>query len=220
MRNGREALETAKSDFEMRQSHCVEVQGQIDHLLLDRSSNEQRVQQIAGSLPPSPPELQALEERVATQDQTLSDLKIEQTEAEENFSEVFSEFQHAITAAADDIRDMFAARISEFLLERAEISFSTTRAAIGESGRRYEWPSFLLSMTSGTFDNPSPRRSRSEVSMSQGEFIDLAFRLALVEVAAGSGPATLVFDAPEASLDALFMPTRRSIPRSLFRNSC
>ena len=41
--------------------------------------------------------------------------------------------------------------------------------------------------------------------MSQGEFIDLAFRLALVEVAAGDGPATLIFDAPEASLDALFM---------------
>ena len=60
-------------------------------------------------------------------------------------------------------------------------------------------------MTSGTFDNPFPRRNRSEVSMSQGEFIDLAFRLALVEVAAGDGPATLVFDAPEASLDALFM---------------
>lgn len=41
--------------------------------------------------------------------------------------------------------------------------------------------------------------------MSQGEFIDLAFRLALVEVAAANGPATLIFDAPEASLDALFM---------------
>lgn len=41
--------------------------------------------------------------------------------------------------------------------------------------------------------------------MSQGEFIDLAFRLALVEVAAEGGAATLVFDAPEASLDALFM---------------
>jgi hypothetical protein len=41
--------------------------------------------------------------------------------------------------------------------------------------------------------------------MSQGEFIDLSFRLALAEVAASSGPATLIFDAPEASLDALFM---------------
>jgi hypothetical protein len=41
--------------------------------------------------------------------------------------------------------------------------------------------------------------------MSQGEFIDLAFRLALVEAAAESGPASMIFDSPEASLDALFM---------------
>ena len=60
-------------------------------------------------------------------------------------------------------------------------------------------------MTSGAFDAPAPRRTRSEVSMSQGEFIELSFRLALVEAAAGSGPAAMIFDAPEASLDALFM---------------
>jgi hypothetical protein len=60
-------------------------------------------------------------------------------------------------------------------------------------------------MTSGTFDAPAPRRTRSEVSMSQGEFIDLAFRLALVGVASEEGPASMIFDAPEASLDALFM---------------
>jgi len=41
--------------------------------------------------------------------------------------------------------------------------------------------------------------------MSQGEFIDLAFRLALVSVAAEGGAASMIFDAPEASLDALFM---------------
>ena len=146
-----------------------------------------------------------MEERVASQDQTLAELKAEQDDAERAFSSVFLEYQETINDLADQIRERFSARISEFLLERAEISFTTTRAPIGESGKSYEWPAFRLSMTSGTFDNPSPRLDRSEVSMSQGEFIDLAFRLALVEVAAGNGPAALIFDAPEASLDALFM---------------
>lgn len=203
--SARDALETAQRDLDESQSQFLSVQSQIDKLLIKRRSNEKRIRQIAGALPPSPPELRALEERVATQDKTLSDLRHEQIQADAKFSEIFSEFQQAIQAAADNIRDRFAVRISQFLLEHAEITFSTTRAPIGESGKSYEWPTFLLNMTSGTFDNPSPRRSRNEVSMSQGEFIDLAFRLALVEVAAGSGPATLVFDAPEASLDALFM---------------
>ena len=156
-------------------------------------------------MPPSPPDVRSLEERVSNQTDTLANLKREQQNAEHAFSKVFGHFQQSITKQADKIREIFAERISEFLLEQAEIALSTTRAPIGESGQSYDWPSFLLSMTSGTFVNPSPRRNRSEVSMSQGEFIDLAFRLALVEVAAGAGPATLVFDAPEASLDALFM---------------
>ena len=203
--SARQALESSELEFKARQSDYDTVQRQIDHLVTERRANESRVRQIAGSLPPAPPELRALEERVANQDQTLSELRAEQADAEEAFSLVFLEFQTTINNLADQIRERFSERISEFLLERAEISFTTTRAPIGESGKSYDWPAFRLSMTSGTFDNPSPRLDRSEVSMSQGEFIDLAFRLALVEVAAGDGPATLIFDAPEASLDALFM---------------
>lgn len=205
MHTGRQALETAQEELKSEQSAYDVIQAQIDQLLIQRRANETRVRQIAGSLPPTPPELRALEERVASQDQTLAELRAEQADAERAFSSVFLEYQKTITDLADQIRERFSARISEFLLERAEISFTTTRAPIGESGKSYEWPAFRLSMTSGTFDNPSPRMDRSDVSMSQGEFIDLAFRLALVEVAAGDGPATLIFDAPEASLDALFM---------------
>lgn len=205
LQSARQALETAQQEFDATQSHHNDLQRRIDELLVERRSNEHRVRQIAGSLPPSPPELRALEERVATQAHTLSSLKAEQAYAEQEFSTVFLEFQQTIADLAAQIRERFATRISEFLLEHAEISFRTTRAPIGESGKTYEWPTFVLSMTSGTFDNPSPRLNRSEVSMSQGEFIDLAFRLALVEVAAGDGAATLIFDSPEASLDALFM---------------
>ena len=203
--SARQALKTAQQELDAKQSAYDMVQVQTDQLLIERRANETRVRKIAGSLPPTPPELRALEERVASQDQTLAELKAEQDDADRAFSTVFLEYQETINDLADQIRERFSARISEFLLERAEISFTTTRAPIGESGKSYEWPAFRLSMTSGTFDNPSPRLDRSEVSMSQGEFIDLAFRLALVEVAAGNGPAALIFDAPEASLDALFM---------------
>jgi hypothetical protein len=46
------------------------------------------------------------------------------------------------------------------------------------------------------------------VSESQREFIDLAFRMALMQVAAWGGVGTLTVDAPESSLDAVF--TRRA----------
>ena len=196
------------------------VQGQIDQLLIERRANETRIRQIAGSLPPAPPELRTLEERVASQDQTLAELKAEQADAETAFSSVFLEYQETINDLADQIRERFAARISEFLLERAEISFTTTRAPIGESGKSYEWPAFRLSMTSGTFDNPSPRLDRSEVSMSQGEFIDLAFRLALVEVAAGDGPATLDFRCSRGKPRCIIHASRRCVSRALRGTPC
>jgi hypothetical protein len=201
----RQALDTATREYELKLAGYDELQGEIDKVLRERHSHEQRTRQIAGSLPPSPPAVRALEERVAKQRETLEGLQKEQHIAEHEFSAVFGSFQRSIATRADQIRERFAGRISEFLVERAEITLTTIRAPIGESGQSYDWPSFLLSMTSGTFDNPSPRRYRSEVSMSQGEFIDLSFRLALVEVAADGGPGSLVFDAPEASLDALFM---------------
>lgn len=201
----RQALDTSVGEYELKLARFNELQSEIDELLRERHSNEQRVRQIAGSLPPSPPTVRSLEERVAKQNETLNGLRKEQATAEQDFSAVFGNFQKSVEMRADRIREKFASLTSEFLVERAEITPTTIRAPIGESGQSYDWPGFLLSMTSGTFDNPTPRRNRSDVSMSQGEFIDLAFRLALVEVAAEGGPASLVFDAPEASLDALFM---------------
>ena len=203
--DARQALETATREYAAKVARFDALQRDIDGLVSDRHTSEQRVQQIVGFLPPRAPEVLALEQRVVSQIETLEGYKRAQEDAEQEFLEVFGGFQQSVARRADQIRQRFARRITEFLLERAEIALTTTRAPIGESGQSFEWPSFILTMTSGTFDNPSPRRNRSEVSMSQGEFIDLAFRLALVEIAAEDGPATLVFDAPEASLDALFM---------------
>lgn len=203
--SARQALETAAANAKAQSEQYDCVQGEIDELVRKKCDLEKRVRQIAGSLPPSPPAVRALEDRVTKQAETLEQLKLDQSKAEFEFSKVFDRFRSSIEQKADVIRERFGSKISEFLVEKAEISLGYARGPIGESGQSYDWPTFQLSMTSGVFDAPAPRRSRSEVSMSQGEFIDLAFRLALVEAAAESGPASMVFDAPEASLDALFM---------------
>jgi hypothetical protein len=205
LEKARQALDTASADARVNSELFDHVQGEIDELVQKRAELEERVRQIAGTLPPSPPAVQAREERVKTQEATLEQLRKDQAAADYEFSLVFDRFRASIDEKADLIRERFGRKISEFLVERAEISLTYTRQPVGESGASYDWPTFQLSMTSGTFDAPAPRRTRSEVSMSQGEFIDLAFRLALVQAAAASGPASMIFDSPEASLDALFM---------------
>lgn len=62
-------------------------------------------------------------------------------------------------------------------------------------------------MSSGVFTgSPSAREDADSVSESQREFIDLAFRMALIEAAADpDSDAMLVLETPEASLDSLFV---------------
>jgi hypothetical protein len=203
--NARLALEAATTEFENRVTEFSELQHEIDQRNAQKGAREKRVRELAGSLPPSAPQVDALRDRLQKQDETLRTLDKDQKDAETAFDSVFEDFSRSVEARALVIRESFGRKIADFLVEKAEISLGKLREPVGQSGRSYEWPIFELSMTSGTFDNPSPRRNANEVSMSQGEFIDLTFRLALVDAAADGGPACLIFDAPEASLDALFM---------------
>ena len=203
--SARDTLATSSEDAAAAVLAYEGIRAESDEVAKKRAEAQARISQIAGVLLPSAPAVKALEDRIDRQADTLRQLEADQDVAEFEFSQVFDRFRTSIERKADAIRERFAARISEFLVEKAEITLTTVRSPIGESGQSYDWPTFQLSMTSGTFDAPAPRRTRAEVSMSQGEFIDLAFRLALVEVAAEAGPAAMIFDAPEASLDALFM---------------
>ena len=205
LERAKEALDTAKAYSKDIAEALEVVQGDIDQKVRLKSENTRRIQQISGLLPESTHALSEAEKRLKGQKETLNQIRRDQLEAEAEFAEVFDDFRVAIESRADQIRQQFASRISEFLVEAAEISLDFKKRPVGESGTAFDWPVFRLSMTSGAFGAPVPRTSRSEVSMSQGEFIDLAFRLALVEAALPDSPCSLIFDAPEASLDALFM---------------
>lgn len=67
------------------------------------------------------------------------------------------------------------------------------------------FPAFELDLSGANFTAPTRRKGPDAVSESQREFIDLAFRMALIHVAGNGAGGTLVLDAPESSLDAVFV---------------
>ena len=75
--------------------------------------------------------------------------------------------------------------------------------ARGSRVDRVEVPAYAAEMMAATRSVYLARRDPNEVSESQREIIDLAFRLALVEVFGGS--CTFVMETPEASLDGVAM---------------
>jgi hypothetical protein len=66
-------------------------------------------------------------------------------------------------------------------------------------------PAFYADMASAARPGLIRRRSEIDVSESQRELVDLAFRFALIEAAGGSRTSTLVMETPEASLDQIAM---------------
>ena len=78
------------------------------------------------------------------------------------------------------------------------------KAQVGEYGPQINFPAYELEM-GADFPSPVRRSGPEQVSESQREFIDLAFRMALMRVAGPERAGTLVIDAPESSLDAVFV---------------
>lgn len=118
-------------------------------------------------------------------------------------------FEHLVVQLADQARKRqqviegtFGEFSRVFLKENINLLFQTTPGRVGQGGQIFDFPTFNFSMSGGSVAGQTVRESPTDVSRSQAEFIDLAFRMALMSVV--SDAATLVVDAPEASLDFLF----------------
>jgi energy-coupling factor transporter ATP-binding protein EcfA2 len=124
--------------------------------------------------------------------------------AEARFKKVVAETVKRVESLQDQIAHSFQKYLKLFIKESAELVYHTVQDRVGQFGASFEFPAFNLSMTGGAVAGPTTRDNPTEVSQSQAEFVDLAFRMALMTIAAGGGPSTLIVDAPEASLDFLF----------------
>jgi len=116
----------------------------------------------------------------------------------------------------DTVKSAFARIARRLLAEQCLLRQEAEERRIGEEGERISFPILEVMMSSGVFTgNLSARDDSSSVSESQREFIDLAFRMALIEASADpQSDAMLVIETPEASLDSLFVTEAGELFRS------
>lgn len=110
----------------------------------------------------------------------------------------------AVRAHQEAIKSVFDRVATTFLVEQCHLVPHETPIRIGQEGGRFDIQGFDLDLGSATELGESRRDSGDDVSESQRVFIDIAFRIALVESCVSSGAGTMVVDAPEGSLDAVF----------------
>jgi predicted nucleic acid-binding Zn-ribbon protein len=113
-------------------------------------------------------------------------------------------------AQMDELREDLRRRLTDyataFLQEEVNVSFNNkTPFKIATGTKDVHIPSFTINMTSSTHRVAHPRHSSNSVSESQKEFLDLAFRMSLLDIVSREGATMLVIETPEASLDSWFM---------------
>ncbi|MDX8143947.1 AAA family ATPase [Lentzea sp. BCCO 10_0061] len=123
-----------------------------------------------------------------------------------SYTDLIDAANHKFSTRQEEVKAAFDSHAVEFLLETCELAWGIRKEKVGQQGSPVEFAVFEVDMTGSDFNSPVRRRGAEQVSESQREFIDLAFRMALIAVAGEGGTGTLVMDAPESSLDAVFAP--------------
>lgn len=164
-----------------------------------------QILRIERALPDGEKQFEAKQELSALR-KTLEDDKIQLSHLAESFRGKIERYNTKILQFADEVKATFAHYASGFLAEDANLKWSLVKESLGETGiAKVEFPSFELEMTGSNFTAAIQRSGPNAVSESQREFIDLAFRMALIQVGSSNGGGSLVIDVPESSLDAYFV---------------
>lgn len=195
MKGSRDALE---AEFE-------ELVGQIQKLNRSVAERSARIDSLAKRLPPGDSELHEQRSEISVLRGRVEVMKAELDDRRDAYSQLIKRTSREIVSHKDHIQKNFLDFAEGFLLEKCELKWAPHKDTIGEAGPAIQFPAFVLVMGGTDFSSPQRRRGPDQVSESQREFIDLAFRMALIRVAGTGGSGSIVIDAPESSLDAVFV---------------
>lgn len=109
-------------------------------------------------------------------------------------------------ALENDLGARLQSYAEQFLHENVSVKFTRNHPfKVATGAAQVNLPTFRIAMTSSTHLAPHDRSTATSVSESQKEFLDLAFRMTLLDTVADDGATMLVMETPEASLDSWFM---------------
>lgn len=177
---------------------------------------EHQLEVMGQSLPNAIERQQHLKGRLDAFQDALDQLEAESNQLTQEFRGLAAAIDVEVQAVSARIEASFAKFISGFLAEDCSIKYTPRRSRIGQRSatENFPFPHFVPALTSGVHRTSATVREYGQsVSESQKEFVDLAFRMALLEVAAPDAPSMLILETPEASLDSVFVPRAADLLR-------
>jgi hypothetical protein len=183
-------------------------------LATERSAAQQALGLLQAQRPIDSPAGDGLRQEVEREKAALATLSLERDALVDGFRSLVDQGQGAMDALKENVRHAFSGYAQAFLQEVVTITFKrATPFQLATGARKVNIPTFSVAMTSSTHAQPEERLSSDNVSESQKEFLDLAFRMALLDLIKPKGGLTMVIETPEASLDTWFMRRAATLMR-------
>lgn len=203
-----QAAEQVRARDESNDEHLA-TSTELAACVEERDETDQKVRDLLLQLPPDQRRVTEQQKKLETVNEMITELRAELKVARTDFAEFLGAHRARIGEFSEAIKAKFGEEARGFLFEQSQLTWAPTRTQVGQAGadgaEDVEYPAFAVDLTGSDFGGLKRREDPNEVSESQREFIDLAFRMALVHVGSPESTATLVIDAPESSLDAVFV---------------
>lgn len=202
-------LRSVNDEYSTTSAELVAITGNVIEL-------ERQLKKLGESLPAVMARRDELQKEMLSFEAVLNQLDCERVELAKQFGELAEVIHKEVQSISLKIEETFATYISGFLAEQCEIKYSPRYRQLGQRANteQFPFPHFIPALTSGVHrGGVTVREAGQSVSESQKEFIDLAFRMALLALAAPGAPTMLVLETPEASLDSVFVPRAADLLR-------
>ncbi|BBH15055.1 AAA family ATPase [Chromobacterium haemolyticum] len=208
IRSMRQELQKSEKEFSKVSAQRVALAESI-------ADKENQIKDLGESVPEVRDALQNTTDEIAALKRVIRNIEIDRDKLSIEFRALAESIDGEVKSVSKLIEDAFSKYISGFLAEDCKVIYTTTDRSIGQlKSDKFPFPHFTPALTSGVFrEGEMARLEAQSVSESQREFIDLAFRMALLEVAAPSQPSMIVLETPEASLDSVFVPRAADLLR-------
>lgn len=201
-RSEEQAAEKRLSEFLADYSGLVGEVSKLSTTIEERRLNEKK---LVAALPPEPETIRDMDRSLSALRRSQRDAESERATGMRQLLKVLEQGQSAIVKRARELTSAFREHVRHLLAEDAELVRIEGTARLTQGGDDFSVPAFVPEMSAANKVGLARRQSTTDVSESERELIDLAFRMSLIQIASNNEPCSFVIETPEASLDELAM---------------
>lgn len=204
LERARNVLYETRKTYDDRAGRASQFTERFEALRRSADGIQLQIATLAKSLPAADvARLSQEQSRIAVLSEQVKEFQEDRKRAEGDIEGLLKALKVEAEKIAAQLQARFDAIAKPFFAERVQLVYAPRESRIGQTGKSFSFPAFDVEMTSGATHGQFIRRRADQVSLSQREYLDLIFRMVLIDVL-GDGGGSLVVDGPEGSVDAVF----------------